>query len=387
MLKLTDINTNIFEWAINYCGEGDAISIKFPNLSKWIKRDDFPTVRQLEKFSKATRVPFGYFFLDEPPTVSLSIPFFRTLSVSLRDEDENHPVSFSPELIDTVRIIEQRQAWLKEYLIQNGFEPLPFVGSKNTNVNYKTAAENIKTELGLNDKWASKLPNWENALSFLIEKTEEAGINVIRNGVVGNNTHRKLNYKEFRGLVMVDEHAPFVFINGSDFKSAQMFTLAHELAHIWLGSSAIFDLRQMLPADNETEKLCDKIAAEFLVPETYLKEEWNIVKQKEDPLQAIARSFKVSELVAARRVLDLGLISKTNFFEFYNEYLNKIPKGKEKNKGGDFYNNQPYKVGKRFANTIFTAVKEGSLLYRDAYKLTGLTSKTFQEFENKLRSV
>ncbi len=379
MLKLTDINTDVFEWAVNYSGEGNAISIKFPKLSKWIKGDDSPTVRQLEKFSKATRIPFGYFFLDEPPTVSLPIPFFRTL-------DEKQPLSFSPELIDTVRMIEQRQGWLKEYLVQNGLEPFSFVGSEDTSANYKTVAKNIKRALGLNDKWASKLPNWENALNLLIEKAEEAGINVIRNGIVGNNTHRKLNYKEFRGLVMVDEHAPFLFINGADFKSAQMFTLAHELAHIWIGSSAIFDLRQMLPADNETEKFCDKIAAEFLVPETYLKKEWNNFKMTDDPFQAIARSFKVSEIVAARRVLDLGLISKNNFFEFYNEYLNKIPKGKGKEKGGEFYNNQPYRVGKRFANIIFTAVKEGSLLYRDAYKLTGLTSKTFQEFENKLRS-
>ena len=126
MLKLTDINTNIFEWAINYSGEGNALSIKFPKLSKWINRDDFPTVRQLEKFSKATNVTFGYFFLDEPPTVSLPIPFFRTV-------DEKPQVSFSPGLFDTVRIIEQRQAWLKEYLIQNDSEPLSFVGSEKLN--------------------------------------------------------------------------------------------------------------------------------------------------------------------------------------------------------------------------------------------------------------
>ncbi|MCH7771061.1 MAG: ImmA/IrrE family metallo-endopeptidase [Bacteroidetes bacterium] len=276
--------------------------------------------------------------------------------------------------------------FIKEYLIQNDSEPLSFVGSEKLNTNYKIVAEKIRKELGLDDIWTNKLPNWETALNFLIDKTEEAGINVVRNVIVGNNPHRKLNFKEFRGFVIVDEYAPFVFINGTDFKSAQMFTLAHELAHIWLGSSAIFDLRQMLPAENVTEKLCDKIAAEFLVPENYLKEGWNNFKQTKNPFQAIARSFKVSELVAARRVLDLGLITKTDFFAFYNEYVSRKPKKKKEDGGGDFYNNQKFRIGKRFANIIFTAVKEGSLLYRDAYKLTGLTSKTFQEFENKLRS-
>ncbi len=380
MLKLTDINSTIFEWALNYSGEGSVLSIKFPKLNKWINKDDFPTVRQLEKFSKATNIPFGYFFLDKPPTVSLPIPFFRT-------SGEKHLVSFSPELIDTVRIIEQRQAWLKEYLIQNGFGPLPFVDSEHKKSDYKIIAEHIRTELGLNDKWASKLPNWETALRLLIDRTEEVGINVIRNGVVGNNTHRKLDYKEFRGFVIVDEHAPFVFINGSDFKSAQMFTLAHELAHIWLGSSAIFDLRQMLPAENETEKLCNKVAAEFLVPENYLKEKWNDFIQTDDPFQAIARSFKVSELVAIRRAFDLGLILKTDFFEFYNKYVSKKSNKKKKDGGGNFYNNQLFKIGKRFANVVVTAAKEGFLLYRDAYKLTGLTAKTFREFENKLHTI
>jgi len=379
MLKLTDINSDLLEWALNYSGEGNTISIKFPRLNKWINRDDFPTVRQLEKFSKATNVPFGYFFLDKPPEVSLPIPFFRTL-------DERKHFSFSPELIDTVRIIEQRQDWLREYLIQNGLEPLSFVGSEKLNLDYKTTTDKIRTVLGINEKWASKLPNWETALTFLIDKTEEANINVIRNGVVGNNTHRKLNYKEFRGLVIVDDYAPFVFINGTDFKSAQMFTLAHELAHIWLGSSAIFDLRQLQPADNVTEKICDKIAAEFLIPENHLIREWQDAKDSEYPFQTIARSFKVSEIVVARRILDIGLINKTDFFEFYNEYIRKIPKGKKKDSGGDFYNTQRFRIGKRFANNVITATKEGSLLYRDAYKLTGLTARTFQEFENKLRA-
>lgn len=377
MLKLTDINSNILEWAINYSTEGAALSAKFPKLNKWISKDDFPTVRQLEKFSKATRVPFGYFFLDKPPVISLSIPFFRTM-------EGERQYNISPELIDTVRIIEQRRDWLKEYSFQNGYEELSFVNSVNKNRNHIAIAEQIRKKLGLNEKWASKLPSWETALKLLMEKTEKVGINVVRNGIVGNNTHRKLNFREFRGFVIVDEYAPFVFINGTDYKSAQMFTLAHELAHIWIGSSAIFDLRQMLPAENETEKLCDKIAAEFLVPEKYLYEKWSSAKETENPFETMARSFKVSQIVIARRILDLELISKKDYFEFYNNYINNISKKKNEKKGGDYYNNQPYRVGKRFANSIYSAVKEGSLLYRDAYRLTGLNAKTFQEFQNKL---
>ena len=376
MIKLKEINPRVLEWAVNYSSEGTTLSIKFPNLKKWIDKGEFPTVRQLEKFSRATRVPFGYFFLDEPPKVTLPIPFFRTMK-------EKPSVSFSPELIDTVRIIEQRRDWLKEYLITKGSEPLPFVSSNDSKDEFKTIANNIRSELELDENWAGKLPNWESALNYLMEKTEECGINVVRNGIVGNNTHRKLDYKEFRGFVMVDKFAPFVFINGADFKSAQMFTLAHELAHIWLGSSAIFDLRQLLPAENETEILCDKVAAEFLVPENYLKDNWKSFKQSENPYQAIATAFKVSELVAARRIFDLDIISKKEFFEFYNEYVSRKHKPKKQD-GGDFYNNQPSRIGKKFANAVITATKEGNLLYRDAYRLTGLNANSYQEFEKRL---
>lgn len=376
MLKLANINTNILEWAINYSAQAIEVEAKFPKLKSWLKKEDFPTVRQLEKFAKATRVPFGYFFLEEEPKITLSIPFFRTVK-------EDYPRSFSPELIDTVKIVEQRKVWLKDFLIQNGAEKLPFVGSEKDNVDYKKIAEKIKTELNIEDLWAGKQSNWEYALNYLIEKTESVGINVIRNGIVGNNTHRKLNYEEFRGFALVDDYAPFLFINGDDFKSAQMFTLAHELAHIWIGSSAIFDLRQMLPAEDKTEILCNKVAAEFLVPEKHILANWENFRKTDDYFQAIAKYFKVSKIVAGRRLLDLKLISKNDFFEFYNEYIANIQKLEKKSGGGDFYNNQPLRIGRQFARVVITAVKRGTLLYRDAYRLTGLTASTFSEFENK----
>lgn len=376
MLKLTDINPNILEWAINYSAQGIEVRAKFPKLNSWLKSEDFPTVRQLEKFAKITRVPFGYFFLDKEPEIKLSIPFFRTIK-------EDRPTSFSPELIDTVKIVEQRKVWLRDFLIQSGADKLAFVGSEKNNSNYKDIVKKIRTELGIDELWASKQSNWEDSLNYLIEKAESVGINVIRNGVVGNNTHRKLNYKEFRGFALVDDYAPFLFINGKDFKSAQMFTLAHELAHIWIGSSAVFDLRQMLPAENKTEILCNKVAAEFLVPEKQILDNWDTFKKTDDYFQAIAQYFKVSKIVAGRRLLDLNLISKNDFFEFYNEYIANIPKGKKGKDGGNYYNTQPLRIGKRFANIVITAAKRGTLLYRDAYRLTGLSARTFNEFENK----
>ena len=150
---------------------------------------------------------------------------------------------------------------------------------------------------------------------------ENAGLLVVVNGIVANNTHRKLNPLEFRGFVLVDEYAPLAFLNGSDGKAAQMFTMTMSSRTFRLGSSAAFDLRNLQPTDERTERACDRVAAEFLVPHAELRALWASAKGNKQPYQVVALHFKVSEIVAARRLRDLRLISKGAFFEFYEHYL------------------------------------------------------------------
>ena len=207
---------------------------------------------------------------------------------------------------------------------------------------------------------------------------------MVVNSVVGNNTHRKLDVEEFRGFVLVDEYAPFIFINGSDGKAAQMFTLAHELAHIWFGYSAAFDLRNLQPAENDIEQACNVVAAEFLVPETEFRKFWSKVKNDSDRYQKAARNFKVSEIVVARRALDLKFISWQEFFEFYQDRLNRELQQKQDDGGGNFYDTAANRIGRRFAETVIRATLEGKLLYTEAYRLTGLKGGTFSEFAERL---
>jgi Zn-dependent peptidase ImmA (M78 family) len=214
---------------------------------------------------------------------------------------------------------------------------------------------------------------------------EDAGILVVVNGVVGNSTHRKLDPDEFRGFVLVDEFAPLVFVNGADGKAAQMFTLAHELAHVFLGSSAAFDLREMSPANDPTELACNKVAGEFLAPQQEVRRIWPSIRGDPDRFQSIAREFKVSALVAARRVLDLHLITKDEFLAFYHDYQNdERRKAARRPAGGDFYVNQDLRVGRRFASAVVRAAREGKLLYSEAYRLTGLYGKTFDHYAASL---
>lgn len=374
-MSTVSVNQSLLNWALKRSNLlVSDLESKFPKLQEWIDGSKLPTLRQLETFARVTMTPFGYFFLSDPPEESMPIPHFRTL----KDETTQGP---SPNLLDTIRIMQRRQAWMREYLIDDDYDPLAFVGSINNGVPNKEVAERMRALLGFGENWASKQSTWENALRSLREAMEFSGILVVVNSIIENNTHRKLDVGEFRGFVLVDEYAPLVFVNGSDSKAAQMFTLAHELAHIFWGSSAAFDLRQLQPAEDAIEQACNLIAAEFLVAESVLRANWHIFKSSTDPFQAIARYFKVSVLVAARRALDLELISQDKFFEYYQQYQDaEFRTRSQSDGGGSFYPTQNLRVGKRFALTVARAVSENRLLYSEAYRLTSLYGVTFDKY-------
>ncbi|WP_318343186.1 ImmA/IrrE family metallo-endopeptidase [Flagellimonas baculiformis] len=371
--RIENINPEIINWAITRAGNDlDEFYVDNPNVLEWIKGEKKPTIKQLENFTHKVHVPFGYMFMKEPPSEELPIPFFRTGAAP------RNKVSLN--VYHTIQIIKDRQIWLTKYLQESGYSDLGFVGKYNDNSDYKEIANDIRNALNLQINWASKLSTWEQALDYLTLQIEEIGIIVNFNGIVGNNTRRNISVEECRGFVLVNKKAPFLFINSADAKAAQMFTLIHELAHIWLGESAGFDNKQMLPADDPTEILCDKVAAEFLVPEIFFREKW----KSSQNIKYLSRIFKVSPIVIARRALDLGLISKPVFFEFYDNYIAEFKDKKEnQNSGGNFYATAKKRISLRFASYVNNAVKENNLLYRDAYKLTSLKGNTYEKFINE----
>lgn len=368
-----NINSNMYAWAIARAGYTlSDFAAKFPKIQDWIDQKKKPTVKQLEAFSKKVHLPFGYLFLPEPPKEILPIPFFRT--------NNGGKNNLSVNVYDTILLIQQRQDWLREYLIENDFDPLHFVGKYRNNQNHIEIVADIRKTLGLHNEWASSYKTREEALDHLAQKIEDIGITIVFNGVVENNTSRPISVDECRGFVLVDPIAPFMFVNNSDGKAAQLFTIVHELAHIWTGHSAGFDFRQLLPANDPIELLCDKVAAEFLVPADSFIKVW----EDRPGIANTARHFKISEIVAARRALDLGFLTKPDFFAFYHEYANReIIKKQNKGDGGNFYATARKRIGLTFAAHVNQAVKSGELLYRDAYKLTSLKGDTYHTFFTK----
>ena len=376
------VSPNVLRWARDRAGLAVAeLEGKFPHLADWEAEKVQPTMKQLEKFAKATRVPFGFMFLPEPPELPLPFADFRTL-------ENRSPQGISPDLMDTIQLMQRRQTWLREERIEAEIETLSFIGSATTSDDPVATGREMRRVVGLDEKWAQRVPNWTAAVGELRNAIENLGIMAVVNGVVGNNTHRKLDMDEFRGFALSDPYAPLIFVNGADAKSAQMFTLAHELAHLWLGDAGegLSGFRGIQPEGGEVETFCDRVAAEFLVPEKEIRGAWPRVAHSETPFEKLAGRFKVSPVVIGRRAMDLRLVDRGEFFYFYNEYTKqeRFKKLRGVGGGGDFYNNQNTRVGRLFASHVIRAAKEGRIGFKEAYDLSGLNGGSFQEYARKL---
>ena len=369
----------VLEWAAQRAGlDVSVLERRYPRWSKWVEGDARPTARQLEDFAKKTHVPFGYFFLPEPPEEHIPIPDYRTIA----GEGVGQP---SPALLETVQAMQRRQAWMREDQVQTHPDPLEFVGSASLNEAPEAVGREIRRMLGLNEGWASQISNWTAAVGEFRHAIEDLGVMAVVNGVVGNNTSWKLDVTEFRGFALSDPYAPLIFVNGSDAKSAQMFTLAHELAHIWLGESALSDASAAPLKLGKTETWCNQVAAECLAPRNEIERLWQQLRHEEDPPARLARHFKVSPIVAARRLLDLEYWTRDHFFDFYNAYIEEEHARAARRKGGgDFYNNQNTRVGELFATRVLNAAMEGRMGFKEAYDLTGLKGGTFEKYARKL---
>jgi len=374
-MERINIQPKLLLWALERCGKSeDAMKSKFPKISDWLCGKPYPTLKQLEKFASATYTPVGYFFLNEPPEDKLPIPDFRTV--------KGQPERPSPNLLDTIQTMQSRREWMREFMLEEGQKPLSFIKSVTLKTKPVKVAMEMRNILSLSDGWAERVRTWTEALRLLRRAIENSGVMIVINGVVGNNTYRPLDVAEFRGFALVDEFAPLIFINGRDSESAKMFTIIHEFSHLWLGYEGVSNFDELQPVETNVEDFCNRVAAEFLLP----FDEFNRVlreNQRENDhnlFQIIARRFKVSPLAAARRALDLKYISKKRFFEFYNNYAKDSKKRKPKGTGGDFWKNQGVRIGELFGSAVVQATLEGRLLYRDAYRLTGLKGKTFDNY-------
>lgn len=370
----------VLRWAARRARLHDEdLAARFRKWPLWLSGEAQPTLKQLEDFAKLTHTAIGYFFLPEPPQLALPVPDFRTL----RDQALAEP---SSALLDTLYLCQQRQDWYRDYARLHGLSALAFVGSAGIRDNPEIVAQRMREALGLFAEERRQLPTWTDALRQLINKTEDAGVLVMASSIVGSNSHRKLDVEEFRGFALADELAPLVFLNGSDSKAAQMFTLAHELAHLWLGATGVSDTEAGQVPEQLTERWCNRVAAELLVPLEVLRAAYRPDAPIPDEIQRLAREFKVSTLVALRRLFDAGFIEQGRLWQHYRDEQARLKALEQRGSGGgDFYRTLGARTSRRFARAIVCSTLEGQTLFQDAFRMLGVRkTATFYEAAREL---
>lgn len=382
MAVRVEVSPVLLAWAIERSGRERAyFEDRFPRLAAWESGELLPTVKQLEALARASHAPIGAFFLAEPPVEQLPVPDFRTI----RDEGVTRPTA---DLLDTIFLCEQRQEWYRDFARVTG-EPAPeLVGSLELGMDILDAAEDLRGSLDFDLAARRAFTTWADALRGLTERAEAAGVLVMVSGVVGSNTHRRLDPNEFRGFALADPLAPLVFVNGADTRAAQIFTLTHELVHVAVNESALSnpDLGGVaVAASNDIERWCNEVAAELLVPLSSLQENLAADEPIGAVLQRLARLYKVSSLVILRRVHDAGKLPWEEYRSAFSAELERAQGARAGATGGNFYNTQPVRVSRRFARAVVTDTLEGRTLYTEAFRLLGFRKhSTFEALGEKL---
>lgn len=380
------ITPELLTWAIDRSGLSraefaKAVRVQPNHLEAWEKGYGSPLFNKALEMSKVLRVPFGYFFLSKPPKITVPLPDFRTL----KDSQSREPsINFLEALYQAI----SQQEWLRAYLVEQGTKPLPFLGKFSPKDSPEQIAQSISETLGINPSLRREAGRWSYYLTKLSQRAEEAGITVMRRAVVGPSNTRKLSKDEFQGFAIYDKIAPLVFINGQDFESAKIFSLIHELTHIWIGQSGISNAEEALTKTPtfEIETFCNTVAAEVLVPKNEFLKKWETEPNYEE-IESLARHFLVSTLVIMRRARELNLLTIPQFNALLINAREKVTdKQTPTSKKGNFYNTLDSRNSPKFVDTLILDVKREGTLYRDAANLLKVSVQTIEKMVEEKKS-
>jgi Zn-dependent peptidase ImmA (M78 family) len=327
-------------------------------------------------------VPYGLLYLSNPPSQDLPLPDLRTI----RDTTPRTP---SPELIDLVNDVTWKQQWYRAYQRAEGAEPLPFIEKYTLNVSTDIVAADIRTALSIDDRMPQEAKGADNLLRLLTASAEAAGILVMRSGVVEGNAHRPLDRGEFQGFAISDDLAPLIFINGKDIKVVQVFTFAHEVAHLWFGQSGISNPDFRLPDirnEKQIERACNHVAAEVLVPKDDLGKAWDSSQDAGQNIRELGNKYGVSRIVVLRRARETRLINESTYNNLYRMYATgeRDTDRKTKNTGGNFLTTLVVRNSRRFTASVLSSLATDRVSTIDAARLLNVRAGTLDNVANHL---
>ena len=360
---------SVLRWVAGQAGtDPDELHRKFPSWDEWLSGEREPTLSQLEALATMAGVPFGYLLLDEPPALTLPISDFRDgFAGAVRKPSAN--------LLAVLHLSIRRQDWYRGYAQDNS---LPAVGLAQAGKDLDPLEAASRLRQALDFDVSARSGSWDDVRKYLIRAFERSGGLTIVTSMVGNNTRQLLNPDEFRGFTLADKYAPLVFVNARQTLNGQIFTLAHEFAHVAHGTSGISLEDPADEAQSDVEHWCNAVASEFLVPISDLATRYQTVAHMRlsEALDQLARAYRCGTLVILQAIRRHRLTEFEDFDAVYQQELRRL---REHSQGageskGNFYNNQPFRIGERFSRAIINDALGGHTTLGQAIRLMSLKS-------------
>lgn len=347
-------------------------------LAAWEDGSDYPSINEAKKLAALYRVPLACFYLSSPPEKRVKrYTDRRTLNGTVYCET-------SYELWSEISRIEANREKLLEYIDEDESTSYTFP-SFEADLSVNAIADRLRSFLGIHLPFKNKSAYNSNAFNYFRSIFEHKGIIVAQISGVSLN--------EMRGLSVFHDSCPIVAINNKDFERAKVFSMFHELAHLVRRSSSLckidFDER-----NDDEEKICDRIAAATLLPETGFREvankvfasygEWSSIC-----FQDIGDKFGVSSVVVLRRLYELGCIRNSAYYQIYKALNDEFEANrifiemsrKGKNIPVHYYVKYLNQQGYLFPRAILNAHASGKLTYGEMCRTLNVNSKHIGDIE------
>jgi len=390
MADKANITPNVLKWARESAKITEEIAaskaaVPIEKFREWETGNAYPTIKQAQKLAKVYKRPFALFFLPDVPTDFQPLQDFRKTGSK----------ELGTSSIFIIREIQQKQAWIREVNEENDENKVPFIGKYSIKDNPKIVAQDILNELNINPLYYKS----NNPILEWIEKAESKGVFISRTSFI--HSRLKLDSNEIQGFAIADGYAPFVFINSEDWNAPQLFTLVHELAHLWISESGISnDIEPAIKNSNDynpIELFCNEVAANALIPENLIRSLDKSTFNNSKEVFKDAKIFGVSSFAFIVRALNLGIINindyqklkreaDKDFDAFLLREAEKKAKQKEKEKPGgpNYFLLQLNRNSRLFTQTVLDAFRSGFIEPTQASSLLNVQVNKFQKLEAQL---
>jgi len=390
MAQKAYITPNVLKWARESARmplekAAAKVSVTVERLKDWEEGTDQPTIKQAQTLAKAYKRPFALFFLPEVPKDFQPLQDFRSKNAK----------ALTTASIFIIREIQSKQSWISGVYSDNNEKPLPFVGRFSIKDDPELVANDILNELKIHPARY----NSDNPIKEWIDAAESKGIFISRTSFI--HSRLKLDSAELQGFAIADKFAPFVFINSDDWNAPQLFTLVHELAHIWIAETGISneiepDIKNKSKS-HPVELFCNEVAASALIPVSILESfSPNIFENPKGVFKA-AKSLGISSFAFLVRSFNTGLISQSEYKrlridadqEFKNflqrEADKKAKQQKKDKKGGpNYFLLQLNRNSRLFTQTVLDAFRGGNIEPTIASNLLNVQVNKFQLLEAQI---